>query len=155
MVERSREGVLGGPLLAAAKRVVPWILFGAMLMLVFSMYSTYKSDQAAWDAQQNKPTPSQLAAAAAAAGKKKTSAPVKPASTANSSGINTTSKVLIVSDVTLRKDPSTSADPIRDLKTGEKLILVGQAGAWYKVTDTSGVLGYVSASGNFTKIVDK
>jgi hypothetical protein len=153
MLQEAQDGVIGRPLLTAAKRVVPWVILGVLLIRVFGMYTQYHTSQAAWDAEQNKPTPSQVASAAAAAASKK---PAPPKKAENTDVAANTSKVLVVSDVTLRKDPSTSADAIRDLKTGEQLGLIGQVGPWYKVTDkTSGTVGWVSASDKYTRLVDK
>lgn len=149
MLEQTRDNVAGAPLLAAARRIIPWFVLGVMVFWVFSMYTQYTVRQAAWDAEVNKPKPSQLVSAtpAAAPAKKPAAAPSKPA------GINTTSKVVIVSDVNFRKDPSDSSVVIRSLSTGEQLLLVGQVGSWYKVADSSGAVGWVSASQKFTKVV--
>lgn len=133
-----------------AKRVAAWVGLGLVALLVWSWYGQYREGQVAWDAAQNKPKPSEVASAAAAAAAK---GAAKPPTKAASGG--QASKVVIVSDVTFRKDDNTSSEPIRGLKTGEQLTLVGQVGGWLKVSDSSGVTGWVSASPKFTKIVGK
>ncbi|HEY3318721.1 MAG TPA: SH3 domain-containing protein [Coriobacteriia bacterium] len=135
--------------LTVVKRGAAWAVLALVLILVWSWYGSYRASQAAWDAEQNRPKPSEAASAAAA-----TERPVQTSAKAPTVG-SQISKVMIVSDVTMRKDPSASAGAVRDLRKGEQLILVGQVGPWYKVTDASGAIGWVSASDRYTKIVGK
>jgi uncharacterized protein YgiM (DUF1202 family) len=138
-------------LIVVARRVGPWVLLFVLLIWVYSLYGQYQAGKAAFDAQNRssriatttvgvkKPAPSKTSTATAGKG--------------GTAGINAITKVQVVSDVNLHDQPSGSATVIRVLKTGEKLTLVGQSGAWYKVTDTAGVIGWVSDSTRYTKLV--
>lgn len=135
-----------------ARRVGPWVLLFVLLIWVYSLYGQYQAGKAAIEAQNRgsriatstigakKPAPSKTSTATA--GKK-----------GGTGGINSTTKVQILSNVNLHDQPSGSATVIRVLRTGEKLTLVGQSGAWYKVTDTAGVIGWVSDLARYTKLV--
>ncbi len=135
---------------ATLKHFAAWVALGLLMLLVLSWYGTYRVSQAAWQADQSKPKRSEIASAASGPAAKPAQ---KPAATPKTAPPASTSKVLIVSDVTFRRDPSSSSDAIRDLKKGEQLTLVGQLGPWYKVTDGSDVTGWVSASESFTKVI--
>ena len=138
---------IGSPLVLGLRRFAPWAVLAVIALVVLSIYTGYEHNQAVWEAEQNKPLPSQIASASAAA-KKPAASAAKPAA-----GTSKAAKVVVVSSVTLRKDPSSSAQGIRDLKSGDEFTLVGQAGSWYKVSDAKGVIGWVSASEKYTKLV--
>lgn len=145
---------LGQPF-TAARRVVPWLLLGLVLIQVVGVYSTYQVNQQQWKAEQRKPKPSEVAAAAAAAARTPAADKKEEPRKEAAAPIAATSKVLILSDVTLRQDPSRGAPALRDLATGERLELVGKVDGWYKVKDGSDRLGWVSSSEKYTKVVDK
>jgi uncharacterized protein YgiM (DUF1202 family) len=124
-----------------ARRVGPWVLLFVLLIWVYSLYGQYQAGKAAIEAQNRS---SRIATSTIGA---KKPAPSKT-STATAG-----KKVQILSNVNLHEQPSGSATVIRVLRTGEKLTLVGQSGAWYKVTDTAGVIGWVSDLARYTKLV--
>jgi len=52
--------------------------------------------------------------------------------------------VILVDGLALRATPTSTAAPIRSLKKGEQLLLVGTSGAWLQVRDSkNGRIGYV------------
>lgn len=129
------------------RRVAPWVALALVSLMVLAIYTTYRRNLAVWETQQRKPLASQTASA--------TPAPKKPKATPakqQTGGVSKISKVVIVSSVTFRKDPSSSSQALRDLQKGERLTLVGQVGSWYKVTDAQGNVGWVSASDKYTKV---
>jgi hypothetical protein len=53
--------------------------------------------------------------------------------------------VVLVSGVVLRTTPTASGAPVRTLKKGEQLILVGTVGPWLQLRDAAnGKMGYVA-----------
>lgn len=131
-----------------ARRVGPWVLLFVLLIWVYSLYGQYQAGKAAIEAQNRS---SRIATSTIGA---KKPAPSKTSTaTAGKKGVNSTTKVQILSNVNLHEQPSGSGTVIRVLRTGEKLTLVGQSGAWYKVTDTAGVIGWVSDLARYTKLV--
>lgn len=55
--------------------------------------------------------------------------------------------------VNMRTAPSTSGDIIRMLKKGENVSIIDEANGWYKVSDASGKVGYISSAAKYTDIV--
>lgn len=55
--------------------------------------------------------------------------------------------------VNLRTGPSTSYDVIRMLKKGENVSIISEASGWYKVSDASGKVGYISSSAKYTDMI--
>lgn len=54
---------------------------------------------------------------------------------------------ILVDGVVLRSTPASAGVPVRTLKKGEQLILVGTVGSWLQLRDaTNGKLGYVVSS---------
>lgn len=148
MTETHEQG-MSAPIGSVLKKVVPWIVLALVMLRVFSWYGTYQTDQEAWLSKSNQPKPSEVASASAAAKKKAATSAADSGDKASTPA----SKVVIVSDVTLRKDPASTAEPVRDLSTGEQLTYIGQLGPWYKVKDEDGRTGWVSASERYTKVV--
>lgn len=55
--------------------------------------------------------------------------------------------------VNMRKEPSTSSSVVRMLKKGEHISIVEAVGSsWYKISDASGKIGYISSSSKYTKL---
>jgi cell wall-associated NlpC family hydrolase len=60
----------------------------------------------------------------------------------------------IVSSVSFRTAPSTSASRIRYLQAGERVQVIGQPNAyWYQVKDAGGTVGYVSTSSQYIRTI--
>ena len=62
-------------------------------------------------------------------------------------------KVLIVQvqGLNFRQKPSGTARAFRGLAQNERVVLVSQEGAWYKVRDSSGTVGYITSNPAYTK----
>ena len=61
-----------------------------------------------------------------------------------------TTKLKSISSVSLREQPATSGKFIRYLKTNEIVTALEKVNAyWYKIKDTQGIVGYVSASSKY------
>lgn len=129
-----------------------WLGLAAALLAVGFLYSRYRAALPEWEAAQNKPTPSQIASETMTAKPSATS--TKTPSSTKGAGVQTTS-VEVVASVTFRQDPSTSANALRDLRVGEKLLLLGKFGNWYRVTDSGGAVGWVTSSPKYTKLVQR
>ncbi|PZD95506.1 hydrolase Nlp/P60 [Paenibacillus sambharensis] len=62
---------------------------------------------------------------------------------------------VVVNSVSFRTSPSTSAERIRYLKSGEAVTVIGKPNSyWYQVKDSSGVTGYTSTSSHYIKLTD-
>ena len=57
-----------------------------------------------------------------------------------------------ISGVNFRTKPSSSATLIRGLKKGEKVTVILKEGSWYKVKDSKGKTGWVTANGDYVVI---
>lgn len=55
--------------------------------------------------------------------------------------------------VNLRTGPSTSYDAIRMLQKGEHVSIIDENSGWYKVSDASGRIGYISSASKYTDLV--
>lgn len=55
--------------------------------------------------------------------------------------------------VNMRTAPSASGDVIRMLKKGESISIMDETGSWYKVSDASGKVGYISSNTKYTDMV--
>jgi uncharacterized protein YgiM (DUF1202 family) len=55
--------------------------------------------------------------------------------------------------VNMRTAPSTSGSIIRMLQKGEQIAIIGNAASgWYKISDASGKVGYISSSSKYTEL---
>ncbi|MCR2806125.1 C40 family peptidase [Paenibacillus soyae] len=54
--------------------------------------------------------------------------------------------------VNMRTAPSASGNVIRMLKKGEQVSVLATVGSWYKVSDASGRVGYISSSSKYTEL---
>ncbi len=66
-----------------------------------------------------------------------------PSSTVSGAG------VVKMSGVNFRTKPSSSAKLIRGLKEGEKVTILLKDGQWYKIEDSKGKTGWVTATGGY------
>ena len=57
--------------------------------------------------------------------------------------------VVKIDGVNFRTKPSSSAKLIRGLKKGEKVTVLLKDGQWYKVKDSKGKTGWVTANGDY------
>ncbi|MHA6483007.1 C40 family peptidase [Paenibacillus sp. strain BS8-2] len=65
---------------------------------------------------------------------------------------NAATSAEVIWGVNMRTAPSSSASVIRMLKKGEQISVLEQTGSWYKVSDSSGKTGYISASTKYTEM---
>lgn len=63
--------------------------------------------------------------------------------------------VVKIDGLNFRKSADETAKSIRGLKKGDKLLLLKKQGKWYQVRDTEGVIGWVSANAQYTKLEEK
>lgn len=68
----------------------------------------------------------------------------------------TSTKVLLVAvdGLNFRAQPNSDSKSIRGLSKGERVTLLATVGDWYKVEDSSGVIGYITANPTYTDTVD-
>lgn len=59
--------------------------------------------------------------------------------------------VVKIDGLNFRKQPKSDGAPIRGLKQGEKVTLVGEEGSWLVVKDSKGVKGYISSNPQYTE----
>lgn len=59
--------------------------------------------------------------------------------------------VVKIDGLNFRKQPKSDGAPIRGLKKGEKVTLVGKEGSWFVVRDSKGVEGYISSNPQYTE----
>jgi N-acetylmuramoyl-L-alanine amidase len=60
-----------------------------------------------------------------------------------------------IDGVNFRTKPASNAELIRGLKKNEKVTVVSKEGQWYKVKDSKGTVGWVTATGNYIVIKPK
>jgi len=60
--------------------------------------------------------------------------------------------VVQIQGLNFRKEPKPDSEPIRGLDEGDTLIYIDTQGSWYRVKDSQGTEGYVSASDQYTKL---
>jgi len=60
-----------------------------------------------------------------------------------------------IAGVNFRTKPSSSAKLIRGLKKGEKVTVLLKEGSWYKVKDSKGKTGWVTANGDYVVLTEK
>ncbi|MDQ6421171.1 SH3 domain-containing protein [Paenibacillus sp. LHD-117] len=58
----------------------------------------------------------------------------------------------VIWGINMRTGPSTSDSVIRMLKKGEQITVLEETNGWYKVSDSSGTTGYISASTKYTEL---
>lgn len=88
------------------------------------------------------------------------SAPVVPATSVTSPGTASTTPtesvtgvaVVKIDGVNFRTKPSSSAKLIRGLKRGETVTVILKDGQWYKVEDSRGKTGWVTANGDYVAL---
>lgn len=68
----------------------------------------------------------------------------------------TSTKVLLVAvdGLNFRAQPNSDSKSIRGLSKGERVTLLATVGDWYKVKDSRGVIGYITANPTYTDTVD-
>jgi len=86
--------------------------------------------------------------------------PATPTTSAGDTSSTATSTVLGVgvakiNGVNFRVKPSSSAALIRGLKKGEKVTILLKDGQWYRVKDSKGKLGWVTANGDYVALQAK
>jgi len=59
-----------------------------------------------------------------------------------------------IDGVNFRTKPSSSAKLIRGLKKGEKVTVLLKEGSWYKVKDSKGKTGWVTANGDYVVLTE-
>lgn len=59
--------------------------------------------------------------------------------------------VVKIDGLNFRKQPKSDGAPIRGLKQGEKVTLIGEEGSWLVVKDSKGVKGYISSNPQYTE----
>lgn len=59
---------------------------------------------------------------------------------------------VLVDGLNFRTEPSRDAELIRGLDAGEKLLLLEELEGWLKVKDSTGAVGYVSSSSQYTTV---
>jgi len=59
--------------------------------------------------------------------------------------------VVKIDGLNFRKQPKSDGAPIRGLKQGEKITLIGEEGSWLVVKDSKGVKGYISSNPQYTE----
>lgn len=59
--------------------------------------------------------------------------------------------VVQVQGLNLRQEPSGTSRAHRGLAKGERVVLISQEGEWYKVRDSAGTVGYITANPAYTK----
>lgn len=57
--------------------------------------------------------------------------------------------------VNFRVKPASNAKLIRGLKKGEKVTIITKDGQWYNVKDTKGIVGWITANGDYVAVVRK
>lgn len=60
--------------------------------------------------------------------------------------------VVLIEGLNFRKAPDSASATIRGFKKGEKLTIVLKKGDWYKVKDSKGVTGWVTAKPSYVKV---
>ncbi len=62
-------------------------------------------------------------------------------------------EVVISGSLNIRATPNTSAKVLGSAVKGSKLGVIAKEDGWYKVVDSNGIQGYVSADGRFVKVL--
>ncbi len=159
MARDAERDASGQDMMGVARRFGPWVLLFVVMIWVFTLYVQYKSSKVVLSPQSRstsatfsvETTATKKAAAKGTSGKTGATVGSKAATTA--AGVNALSQVRIIADVNMHDQPNVSANVVRVLKSGETLTLVGQSGSWYKVTDSSGAIGYVTKSTTYTTLI--
>ncbi len=60
-----------------------------------------------------------------------------------------------IAGVNFRVKPASSAKLIRGLKKGEKVTVLLKEGTWYKVKDSKGKIGWVTANGDYVVVTEQ
>jgi hypothetical protein len=150
MTPEPAEGLVAQPFVRVVRRAVPWLLLVVVGYVAIGYYGDYQ-DQAAKLA-----TPPPVSAEAAAKAAMARRARARAASgTASATGTPAAapSQVVAVTEVNFHTDPSAASDTIRTLRKDERLTLIAQEGGWYRVTDMTGQIGYLTTSATYTKLV--
>ncbi len=63
--------------------------------------------------------------------------------------------VVKMTGVNFRTKPSSSAKLIRGMKEGEEVTVLLKEGDWYKVTDSKGKTGWVTATGGYVVLTEE
>lgn len=127
-----------------AKRVTPWILLGAVLLLVWGYLGQYQQGAAGYDA--------------AALLKAKNSLITTPAVEAGKGGkkaapSHVPDQLQALESVNMHEQPRASSNTIRVVGQGENVVLLQTVGAWCKVRDSKGNVGWVTASSSYTRVI--
>lgn len=123
------------------KGVLGLFVVAALFMIVVNWVGEYR----ATSGTGAKTTPATTATSTPSPGASATQTPpAKPTAT---------EKVLIVQvqGLNFRQKPSGTARAFRGLAQNERVVLVSQEGAWYKVRDSSGTVGYITSNPAYTK----
>jgi uncharacterized protein YgiM (DUF1202 family) len=64
----------------------------------------------------------------------------------------TTYGIIRIDGVNFRQSPATNAKLIHGLKKGDKVLVLAKEGQWYKVKDTKGKTGWVTASTDYVAL---
>lgn len=128
-----------------AKGAAGVIVLVVLAVVVAGWWGDYRS------ATRNGTTSSTPETTATAGGTGTSQEPTKTdeAESAQSSGTRTL-LVVQVDGLNLREKPSGTSKAFRGLDEGEKVLLLGEEGEWYKVQDANGQVGYVTAKASYT-----
>lgn len=127
-------------LLRAVRLVVPWIVLGLVVLVVYSMLSEYQRNRDTEPADET-------------TGTVETTEAVSPDGFDIPDGA---SYVIVLTDgLSLRAEAAPDGEVLKNLTVNQQLIVVDRAVGWYKVQDVSGAEGWVAAGDRYTKLVEQ
>ena len=134
----------------SGERMIKAVIGVVILVVLFFTVTNWVGDYRAASDEGNEPT------SKAATGTVEASATAEQngegeGATATSTTVNKT-VVVLVDGLNFRSGASRESELIRGLDADEKLVLLGEEDGWLKVKDSEGNIGYVSASGSYTRI---
>lgn len=115
------------------RAVIGLIVVFAIAMVAYNMYSDYRSA----------PRPASSGTTTASAPASVVTSGTAMVGTARIDGVN------------FRVNPASNAKLIRGLKKGEKFTIIAKDGQWYKVKDSKGTLGWVTANTDYVAVQPK
>ena len=74
------------------------------------------------------------------------------AATATASPASTQVVLVLIDGLNFRSKPDATGTSLRGLKKGEKLVVVGKAGTWLHLQDSSGALGWVAYNPQYLRV---
>jgi uncharacterized protein YgiM (DUF1202 family) len=147
MTAQSRKS----PAQTVAKPVIAIVVLAVVALLVLSYWGGYRSSKGA-SAEPEAETTATADATGTAEPAPEEGEDGGEASEASAESSAKGTVTVLIDGLNFRTGPSKSGDLIRGLDEGEKLTYVATEDGWYKVEDSEGNVGYVSASTQYTQL---